>query len=192
MLENFLQDCTLTSWSVQSGSKLASITIRFRLDDVQYEELDTAKAKGVNVKYKRMSESQQARDKQRAKQWAIGIQDRQSHGYYEEVPKPHSTLTPESHIETPETNPLPQQPVSLRTRSRAGSSHASVQVAGAAAMSPVCQVDGPADNKHRKSQPPKDYSTIAAPGWAKAMIAGIDKCIDKAENIIDSDHSDNG
>ena len=38
----------------------------------------------------------------------------------------------------------------------------------------------------------RDYNTANAPGWAKAMIAGLDRCINKADNIIDSDHSDKG
>ena len=92
-------------------------------------------------------------------------------------------------IETPVANPLPQQPVSARTRSRACTS---VETTSHAAMSPVCQVDGPADNKEVKSQSPisRDYNTANTPGWAKAMIAGLDKCINKADHIIDSDHSD--
>ena len=66
-LDNFIKTSDLTSWNIHSNSKVACVTIRFRLDTDE----DTSKEVGLdtNIKYKRVPDGQQKRDMARAKSW---------------------------------------------------------------------------------------------------------------------------
>ena len=178
-LDNFLNDSVLTSWSVQSNSKVASITIRFRVDtdqDQGHELLDS------NTKYKRMPESQQKRDMCRAKLWKD-----KSHTLKESVDTENDILlskqgteVPSCHVEdtaNPPTVSSACAPVSARTRSRLESSATAPQPI----LSPVGQVDGPSDRRPQQLSNPqavgKDRESPLE--WEKAMTTFLTERLSK-------------
>ena len=62
LLVKMVEDYTLTTWNISGGQHFTSITIRFDTAAM----MDTAVQQ---VKYKRVSQHQMARDRQRAAQW---------------------------------------------------------------------------------------------------------------------------
>ena len=174
-LDNFLKDSGLTSWSIQSNSKVAAITIRFRLDNddnTSQKPLDTA------TKYKRVTEAQQKRDMTRAQSWKGKIcSDSSADGKLCEKnnDNPAKTVPTSSHVDSLSTmssaTVTTSDAVSSRTRSRLDSSASAFQP-----ISPVGQVDGPSDPKPRQCFNPQVacYDATSTPAWAKALIAKTD------------------
>ena len=175
-LDNFLKDSLLTSWNVQSNSKVATITIRFKVDAVQDQGQEPVL--DYSTKYKHVAESQQKRDKDRAQQWKDEYHRRSDsnstpHAILPskqdtEVSSCHVEYTCTANIDSPQI-PSTCAPVSARTRSRLDSSAAASQ----SILSPVGQVDGPSDTR------PTQWSTNpqavgkameSAPEWAKDMV----------------------
>ena len=190
-LDNFLNDSLLTSWNVQSNSKVATITIRFKVDIVQDQGQEPVL--DYSTKYKRVAESQQKRDKDRAQQWKD-----ECHRSSDSTPIPNAILPSKQdtevsscHVEYTSTAnidspliPSTCAPVSARTRSRLDSIAANSQPM----LSPVGQVDGPSDMRptHWSTNPQAVGKAMeSAPEWAKDMVTKLNERLSKWEKDAD-------
>ena len=133
------------------------------------------------MKYKRVSEAQQKRDKARVKAWEGKKNDNSGSELDTDNIMKQRDIVSSHHVgstSNPNSVTRPKEyPISTRTRSRLDSN----APAFTPAMSPVPQVDGLADHNPRVDNPTLNTSRREpTPAWAKALCMRVDESLKKA------------